>query len=659
MGLELFIEDTKVSLPPDLVIAMSYSANFIAEVIQPTGSASNQFSLAKTQSNQLIFEGADSINSDTDIPYRKLSARLIQNGRELIQDGFVIMEESSLFYEVVVYGGNLDFFERIQGKKLRDLDLSDFDHIWNFQNVANSRQHQEGYIYPIIDWSDDQAFIDNETNQIDTRTMYHAIFNHTIVERIFSEVNFAKDGDLLDTEEYKNIVIPIVDSIQSDALKDDRETISILQGGTGQRIAQLLTGNSTSNAVTRVPLLMTLDLKDVYQFFTFRTDWFTNLGTFSTHAYLAPVTGRYTIKFTGRTYQTENIFFVSILQLWKVKPSGVRTIVGSISMTVSQVPFEVDTTVTMDEGDFLTPIVVSGGTFPVSAQSYSFIIDPRLEIVPQTAKNIYKTKISAGDNLPEMSQTDYLKSIAKVFGIIFQTNSFTKTVEFRQFKDIYANIPIARDWTKKRDSNNTNKQTVINYHPDNYAQENVFKWSNEVSPTLAEELGEGSIFVADETLPDKTTLIEIPFSATETDKRLVDLDVPIIRFLKLGLPKSTVKPRMLVIRKEVNDVTVTYKDADASGQAGNDIPLCYFQLPGQSFNLGFDDSLIADNYSDFKFFLDKFKKVEAWYNLDENDIAELDFFIPIYDDNFKHYFFISKIEKFVAGRSTKVELIRL
>lgn len=661
MALDLFINDKRCDLPLGTVIAMSYTNNFIAEAIAPSGSSSNQFNLPKTQRNSDIFESADSMNSDTDVPYRKLSVRLLQNGRELISDGFAIVNESSNFYKVVVYGGNLDFFESIKGKRLRDIDFSDLDHVWNFINVRDSRSNNSGFIYPIIDWSEDAAFMDDVSTTVDPRTMYHAIFVHTIMDRIFSEAGFTKTGDILtDNDTYKKLIVPIVDSIQSQALKADREVISVLQGGAGQLQRQLITGSSFFDQIIFTPLLLTRDLQDIYQFHIFYPALPTEFGNLSTNAYKAPVTGSYSIKFTGQHRQTENIFFKVSLQVWVVKPSGKRTIIADREVTISQVFFNIDTKFNMNEGDFLTLVIVSGGTFPVSSISYVFIIDPRWEIVPLTAKNIYNTLISAGDNMPDMSQTDFVKSIARIFGIIFQTDSFSKEVEFRQFKDIYSNIPKAVDWTEKLDTNNTNKQPVISYHPKGYAQRNLFQWTNEVSQTLPKELGEGVIEIADETLTDEKTLIKIPFSATEIDKRLQGLDVPVIRFLKLGLPVRSIRPRILILETSPGfTVSINYNDTiDASAQSTR-IPLCYFQLDNKNFNLGFDNSLISDNYNDFKFFLDKFKELKAFYLIDENDISDLDFFVPIYDDNYKHYFFISKLNKFIEGRSTEAILIRL
>jgi len=645
MAVDLFIDGKRCDLPVGTVIAMSYATNFIGEFIAPTGSNSNQFNLPKTQQNTDIFETAQSINSDTDVPYRKLPVRLLQNGRELISAGFAVVNETAQFFKVVVYGGNLDFFEEIKGKELRDLDLSEFDHIWNFANVANSRGFTEGFIYPIIDWNEDEAFMDNLTNKVDPRTLFHAMFVHTIVTKIFEDAGFNKTGNILNDAGYLEMVVPVVDSLVSDTLKADRKTIA-------QRVFPNASESFVSSPSTTLTFAITMpdtSLGDVYGFWT-QKNFPTDFGTFNTFGYTSQATTKYSIKFRTKIISTGP---TGSVEVWQVKPSGTRTILISINIPgPTSFTSSDETEVELEEGDniLVMLVVIGSGTI--------FVTDPRIQIEPISNRNIYNTLISAGDNLPDMSQTDFIKSIARIFGIIFQTNSFTKTVEFRQFKDIKGNIPNAVNWTKKLDKNTTNKEATISYHAKGYARRNILKWTNDKSLTLNDELGEGVIIIKDESLPEEKVLIQIPFSATEMTKKLLNLDVPIIKFLKLGVPKGGVKPRMLIMNR-TSDVTIEYNDTIDAGTAGNNIPLCYFILDTETFNLGFDNSLIDDNYDDFNLFLDKYKKLGAFYLLDENDIADLDFLTPVYDDNYKHYFFISKLDKFIEGRSTRTELIRL
>jgi uncharacterized protein YqkB len=45
--------------------------------------------------------------------------------------------------------------------------------------------------------------------------------------------------------------------------------------------------------------------------------------------------------------------------------------------------------------------------------------------------------------------------------------------------------------------------------------------------------------------------------------------------------------------------------------------------------------------------------------LSAQDVEEFNQFIPIYIEKYGQYFFVNKIKNFVAGKTTKVELIRI
>ena len=660
MGLELYINGSRCDLYPNAKIPMSFSVNKIAEAIRPSGSFSNQFKLPKTQNNINIFEVADSLNSNTNIPYLKLQCRLIQNGRELISDGFAIIEQSAKDYEVVCYGGNLDFFEKIKDKKLSDLDLSSLDHEWILSVVAASRLRSD-YIYSIIDWNSDGAYMNNVDNKVDARTLFPSVFQNWLVDKIIAEADFNSSGLILSDNKYLSELIPVFNNnvddktkkaltvkiINTDATTYSPSTVNIIEGVVIEQ--QDISWN--------LPSLMTQTTKKGYEVkhdcklkINIKFDW-TKTG------------GNATFNFTS-LFSTSFFHFLGQVNL--VGSSG--SVDTEFNGNATKLYFHPGTQ--QKRGDFLQ-FYLANGSGSVTLSNLEITIAPTewnclsadgLNF-PKVNLNLYSTSANYSpklysfyDALPDMTQSDFIKFVAQKYGIIFQTNSFTKTIVFKQFKEIYDNIPIAKDWSGKLHINEKINPPRIKYHPQ-FSQENILKWLNDTDNGVGSKLGEGKILVQDESLSKEKDLIQLPFSATEMVKRLGDKDVPLIEFLELGSPKSTLKPRCLILDRQ--NFSLNYSDGGSSTEFTTDIPMCYYQLSNKTFNLGFDNSLIADNYNEFTFFLDKYKEVEAFYLLDENDIFELDFFIPFYDDYFKHYFMITKINNFIAGKPTKVTSIRL
>jgi len=685
MALELYLNGRRFQLYPGGTVAMSYSANKISEAIRPSGSYSNTIKGPKTQINIDIVEAADSLNSDTDLPYTKFACRLVQDGQELISDGFAILVQSTKDYEFVCYGGNLDFFEKIKDKKLSDLDFSALDHLWNMANVIASRTATEGYIYPIIDWSSDGGYMDNLVSQVDARTLFPTIFDHWLVSKIVEEAEFNKSGNILADANYLSTVTPVdkidigdktkkaltVTITNTDAVVYPQAQVSIIEPE--DIIQQDLAWNLPS-IVSGFTSKAGYEIKHDGKYkIDVQFDWVKTGGTATFNAQSLWSSGFFAvgnnIPLVGTSGSVNSSFTINATKLFfhtqtqqrrgnfiqfYIALSGLGNTLTTSNMIITITPVEWDNLITYTSpyvGYSFDKIQFNPFTFATSQVATKGISGETVYGLQYTPK-----LFSFYDAVPDMSQADFIKFIAQKHGIIFQTNSFTKTVEFKQFKEIYDNIPIARNWSAKLHLNEKTKPPTIKFHPD-YAQENILAWTNDTDRGVGSTLGQGKILVADASLPKEKTLFKLPFSATEMVKRLIDKDVPIIQYLELGIPKNSVKPRNLIIDRQ--NFTLKFVDGEGDSTITTDVPLCYFQLDSKTFNLGFDNSLITDNYNEFNFFLDKYKAVIVELLLDSMDISELDFFIPIYLDYFKQYFFISKINNFVQGKPTSCELIKM
>ena len=90
----------------------------------------------------------------------------------------------------------------------------------------------------------------------------------------------------------------------------------------------------------------------------------------------------------------------------------------------------------------------------------------------------------------------------------------------------------------------------------------------------------------------------------------------------------------------------------------NVVPLCSFEP------LGFED-LLPENYETLQQILDKTKGVTLMVKINELDLSELDFLIPIYlHVQFREVFltgnfYLNKIEQYTGGKYTKCEFFRI
>lgn len=158
-----------------------------------------------------IFEHAFDVNIDlqTFNPNLKTSYKIIQDGITAI-DGYCQLKsiknvDGEINYEIQATGQVGDLFEKIRDKYLDELDLSEYNHIWNISNVTSSWSAAvgDGYVYPMID--------------IGGRTSYDswvvedfkpAIYLKTYIDAILTEAGYTYDSTFFSSDLYKRLIIP-------------------------------------------------------------------------------------------------------------------------------------------------------------------------------------------------------------------------------------------------------------------------------------------------------------------------------------------------------------------------------------------------------------------------------------------------------------------
>lgn len=197
----LLVNGVNVDLSGSEDIALDLALFSINDISSRKGSRSYSIPVPKTNNNRALFEAPDEINSLTNFPYRRFDARLLVDG---VDQGirFGTLESSNEFYNIRIYGDNADVFNSIKDLSLRDLDLSNYDHIWDFITVIGSRSATVGYIYPLIDWFSDSpnSHIDNAVRQISADFMLPCMFLKTVLNKIFIEQGFTLIDNTPDNE---------------------------------------------------------------------------------------------------------------------------------------------------------------------------------------------------------------------------------------------------------------------------------------------------------------------------------------------------------------------------------------------------------------------------------------------------------------------------
>ena len=667
MDSQFFINGVEIILSPDTVIAVTYQSNNIGELQKRQGSYTNTFEVPMVDQNAQALEHSNLMTSATLYPYKILTGTLIQDGIEVFTDGQVkIVSIQNNIAKINIVAGNVDLSKAIGDLIVGDLFTDDIVYPWTLENVYNSRDKSKYYIYPVIDWRIDLNTMFSSPS-IDVRQLLPCALMTEVFNRLENYTGYTFTGDYINSEDHKNMILTPSDFSRNPDFYEDEKTglsaIGSITPGVGGLPPDIDYVWTQTFEIAQGAATEQHDANPVYEGY-----YLGNQGGFNIPlgSYFPPTDNVGTLKFAARLYlvwkkkigedygigqqpQSRNYQYIT-----RIKKGG--TTVAEISSDIINTsffdPFEV--VVDIDTGE----IVLDSGnqyfvqiefriqqhsniqtTFAVSGFQNLFTHLPTDSIT-------YEQDIRFRD-LFRMKVKDVFYDILNLRGLIIQTNSYTKEVQFNQFNDLIKNKSIARDWTEKIDIN-TN---VLSFTFGKYSQRNnlLFKENSEVT----QGLGDFYFNVNDENLDAESNAVQIKHPATEETGRYLGENIPTIEGIDDLNKWQKPEHRILQLNNQSTQYNVSFEDGSSTLNSNTNIPFCDF--------VGFEE-LVPNYYNALTNILDNTKALGLVFNLTPVDIQELDFTIPIFlnvpEMDVNGYFYINKISNYSKGK-TSCELIRL
>ena len=505
MSLDLIINGRRAEVSRSTPIALTYVMNDLAELRNIQSNRSNRFKLPMTRRNREIFELSEELSSETLIPYRRLDVIVIQDGVQIVPEGSLELTMSQSEYLAVVLSGNAGFFDRIKDKRLVDLDLSEFSHVWDFQRIVDSRIHDssDGYIYSVINYGN----LD-DTNVVDTRLQFPAMFAKALVDKIMEETGFSVSGNILTklisppgtnnavrVNIWENLILPFTNDTFTHA--DIFKTSRLFRAGLSSDI-NAITPTDPLEAIIGVVIPLNDDSS---------TGLFDNGDHYSTSTFVYTIDEVSSQKFFldvlvettvfddvlvniritknridgvsgGDTLATQN-FLVNIIE-------GEKLFQIEADFTDFQIGDRITATINVLRG-FLganpNPIPVTSGFFVRQSGTF-FFNDVSTDV-------LVGSTIDPARHLPDMTQTQFMKGVFQMLGIMPQASSIDKTIPLIRLEDIYDNQDKALNWSDKMDAS---QRPAVGYSIGNYAQVNKLKYSED---NLDANFASGDILIDD------------------------------------------------------------------------------------------------------------------------------------------------------------------
>ncbi len=630
-------------------MAVTKQVNNIAQLTDRLAGYSNKLKLPKTKTNNLIFEGANVMQQQSQAAYLPLNCQLIVDGYDLVGNGVGrLLGVSSTDYDLVVYTGIVGFFDAIGDDTLRALSMPSLTHVRDYGTIKASLSNTSGFVYAVADYFDDSPnSIMGLATDVDTRYLLPCVYLRDIWDAIFSTYGFTYEAEtLLADDRFNKAVIPLNAIADNLDLNDDL----FVKGTSSADASKVFSGAGLGGWLHLV------------EFTTVEGNVLGN-GAFS------PITITGGINYTGNM-ATYDVSVNGVYDLAaQMKYTTTATAAGALSLACTRAGSTVletlDTVVILPSQSGTVVDFAYSGEFAAGDRVFIYgasLLAANLTVNAPCFLSVTADELTYGYGstwytdylLPPIKIKTLLKDVAQLFGLVYDQKLFSNTIQAFSMNDVKQNIPIATDWSDKLDVSAISQA----FRVAGYAQENWLRYSDDDSLQDSEAY-DGFLTSNNENLKKSTTIIKPSFAATDSVPRLDGesiANIPLFSFIDNSAtyePNQKVKARIGVINRLSKSIDIT------DGTSTDTIASAAILTFGDNLNALTGDEMLADYYGTVFDMLQDSKVLSASFNLAGSDVSEIDFSVPIYIEYFNAYFYLNKVQAFISNRLTTCQLIKI
>lgn len=708
--IDIYLDGVRADLSQDAELALTFAINNLSDIKRRQGSFSVDYPLPFTSTNNRILKNANQADSASNKPYVKIASRIDADGVPQMY-GYCWVKGTVDSYSCTFFGDNSDWIDQLGDKKLSDLSLSEYDHLWNQSVVlaSASNGHEQGFIYPNVNNGrmNDRSFESGVTFD----ELYFALFRRMLLEKIVSEAGYVLLGGFPSIVEFENSIIPFTNDklVPSKTYIQQFSVEAIDQAGRTVFTESNIIEAHQANTVT----------KD-------------DKGQFVANVFTAEKQGVVTVTVKPNIHLVGDaviiIYYIDATssgtgeqkRLTKFSKGGS---IDTYITSKNSVSFEVKPGDTISITDFFSAFPGSATVTYLPTDNYvKFEFDER--IYPGDL-------IEINQNTPDITQSDFIRSIANEFCLLFIGDAKRKTIRMEPFEIVVANRGNPVDWSKKTD-HTTRPELDFSYGE--YGQDSKFTYttdSNDSELVAEPTFGNGSFLVNNEHLEQSKVVFESVYAATKDklsffgelplpyvpifqpkentrysvwiDSEIynttptqdfvnhrgryfralinnIDRDKPPLYFedgewhVNFGewvegtyrqfterelFAVRSIKPRVLVIDRTVS-IPIRIYDQVADSWTYHDVPATFEPMR-------FDTALLPTYYEALQISFQKTKVIKVQVRLNAVDVGQLDFLRPVFlnvetpDYSIHGYFYIVEVSQFKPGsfESCEVSLLKM
>lgn len=615
---QLYINGQEVYLDSDEIIPITKQVNNIAELKDRQADFTTDFKIPATRKNRLILESANLLSSNTFVPYVKNSCTYVEDGIELISDGYiVILSHEKGYFNAAAYSGNADFFKLIDKLKINNLDLSDLNHVWTLDPDLFIGNAYPDLKYLIFEPSSTGDLLSSTSVEFDYLRPFVS------VKRLFKQIIEAQEWTL--TGDYDVIdEWMLCPSLKADFSKYNSNA-KLIKPFTGYTGFTLFPAWSTEVNDQMNQIIIKSDgckVKFIRK-------------------------GKYRIRYTGS-------FIFSGAERFEFKFGKFDNVVSANSNQNIKQNFDIVYEYEVADDNIKTEKWVRADLANITADAIFTMYEFNVSVDLIESELTYSDTVQVSSILPDIEQAKFLKTVANQYGLVFETDGQRREVNVWQFNRLIDNIPIADNWSKYVSEDSQ----VLSYRIGDYAQSNLMKYKEAEGTPVG--YGDGALIINNQTLETSKELFTLDFSASNDILKNGNICALIPLYERSDTGEYSCKDNKdarVVNYKFINSPLIVSRE-----NINLNLPnynLAYFINTVENKGLGFNYRLIEQNYGALANMLTQSKKLEIKMKISTIKIQGLKHYIPIYLEQFASYFYINKINQWQKDKLCTVELIKI
>lgn len=635
MTYELYINDVLCDLSQDETLTLVYQSPIFSELDIIQSNRSYNISLPMTENNMRAIEHSQRTDVDSDVPYKRLAARLYQDGVALFDSGVAVITSIADTIDVTLTWGNVDNFQT-----LFDADMSDLadtlysmglgNIAWNkdIKRVTPPNHRDLGYFY--IDFGMGVSSY--------PECLHPCIGLDKVIEAIerYTGISIADKARLYGHGDYPDLV-PLV-SENCDEKSNEAEAAIIQPGIDILGYSVFYHFNFYAAARKQDPHSISEDYV-----FTYRQVWYDVSSNDKAVVKINAPIGDYFVIELGQYLSPSAPDKITLKVLCTTKESvyyGYEEVFAEDSYTkVGNSYYFNPINETFDVSKYKRLVI---RIYPPDGYYTHFVTaDVRPNVIVSVHLDwsdlVYPTLFPVAPNLPDMSQGDFISALLAREGLFAYADlEEPDTIRLMSADDIVAKLSKSDfvDWSGKvilNDSRRVDMPNGSEFEIDGYAQKNTLDYENDDDVKAKTE---GVITIENEKLERENEAVSLPFSASD-NTTTAGIECAIIPMFSTSESSDRINytepsPRILTQNEYI---------PESESETGE-----YVGIFTQEQYFGGEQGIVATKYKTLQDILRRFRMITVNVRLSAVDLRKLDYTRPVYISQFASMFAIYSIE---------------